>query len=509
MLLGIDLGTTNIKACVCLPQGRIVGRGVSPVALCPVGAHGFEQDFEEIWTATLRAVRQAVKGLPASQVAAIGISSQGGALQLAGPHFEPRGRVISWLDDRGHHDDDRLSRRLGKPWFAQRVGHGRSGFALGQILRLRRENPAQVRPPNRVGFVGDLIVERLCGTAAHDGTSAGLTLLYNPARRDYDPELLRYLKISPAQLPKLLDVREPAGGLSPAIARKLGLKSGIPVSAAIHDQYTAALGSGVTRPGDVMFGAGTAWVLLALFDHLAAPVTEDALVCHHVVKGVFGQILSLRTGGSAISWAARLLGLDGLSGPVLDDLLATAPAGSKGVSFWPFVTSYGAQGLAPGATGRFAGLQLHHNPAELLRAVIEGLSYELNRHLGFLRDAGLRPKRIVMCGGAAGSKVTPPMIADITGLPVATCPVSESSVLGAAIVARGLLEPERALEQIVLEFAPEPLAVRPGKNASHYRRGYRAYLASLPVQPPAPTANQGDKMPPGRSGQPAPIRSAR
>jgi len=232
-----------------------------------------------------------------------------------------------------------------------------------------------------------------------------------------------------------------------------------------------------------MFGAGTAWVLLALSRALTPPVTADALVCHHVVDGCFGQILSLRTGGSAIHWAKELLGFQSLSGSAFDALIERVPPGAGGVGFWPFVTPAGATELSPDIRARFAGLQLCHAREHLMRAVIEGLAFELNRHLNFLRAAAWNPRRIVMCGGAAHSGVTPQIIADVIGVPVQVSAAGEEGLLGALIVARGLLEPKTSLKNLAAQVTRSFKTFRPGAHASAYRTAFKEYLKSLPIRP--------------------------
>ena len=123
-------------------------------------------------------------------------------------------------------------------------------MTLGQVLRLRREAPQSLLAPNRLGFVGDVIVGRLCGRRAHDPTSLGIALLYNPWLERADPQVLLRLGIHQTQLPDLVPATQPAGQLRPEVARRFGLSAGIPVSPAVHDQYAAALGAGSVAPGD-------------------------------------------------------------------------------------------------------------------------------------------------------------------------------------------------------------------------------------------------------------------
>jgi xylulokinase len=481
MLLGLDLGTTNVKAVVTDSDGQIRGQASMPVTLFHVGAGGVEQDIEEIWSATIGAVRQATRDVERSRVQAIGISSQGGALQLLDAQHRPQGRVISWLDGRGAADDERLTCELGRAWFVEHISHGGSALAAGQFARLGREQPGLLASPNRIGFVGDVIVGRLCGRPAHDGTSCALTLLYNPARRDYDADLLRRLGLDATQLPELVAPPSPAGRLLPDVARQLGLPAGLPISPAIHDQYASALGCGAVHAGDVMFGAGTAWVLLAVTDRLLDPVTDDALVSHHVADNLHGQILSLRNGGSAFTWALKLAGLEALSGVAVDQKLKAVPPGCDGLMFRPLLGAFGATGVAAGTKGCLEGLQLAHTAAHLLRSVVEGLAFELNRHLEFLRGAGISMQRLLMTGGAAASTVTPQIIADVTGVPVVCQTGAASSSHGAVILARSMIPGQASLRELAEAMAPTGRMISPGPDTAFYQQQFKQYVRSLPT----------------------------
>ena len=482
MLLGLDLGTTNVKALVTDFAGRQLSEGACPVRLFQMGSGGVEQDIEEIWNATRMAVREAVRSVNGAGIKAVGVSSQGGALQMLNARGQPLGRVISWLDQRGTPFNDALVNELGEEWFAQRLGHCHAGFAIGQLLRLRQQDTALPAAPNRIGFVGDIVVSRLCGRPAQDGTSCSLTLLYNPERREYDPDLLARLGVSAAQLPALLPAREPAGGLLPSFAQEAGLRPGIPVSGAIHDQYTGALATGAVRPGTVMVGTGTAWVLLAVGGSRTAPATPDAFVCHHVVEGLWGQILSLVNGGSALAWALELTGHNGKGGAEIDRLLESAPPGCDSLRCRPLLAALVPAGVRPNTRGQFSGVQLSHGAGHIVRAVLEGLGFELRRHIEFLREAGLAIERLVLGGSAAASRVTPPMLAAITGLPLACAGSRASSTLGAAIMARGLCEPASALATLAEEMAPAAGHIEPAAEAAALYQGhFEEYLRSLPL----------------------------
>jgi len=476
VFVGLDLGTTNVKALLVRADGRINARASAPVGLYHVAEGGVEQDIEEIWRAALTTLRALGEAADLSQVRALGVSAQGGAMQLLDARGRPVGRVISWLDARGRAYDEGMTRRLGREWFAERIGHASSGITVGQVMRLRDTQPDVVRPPNGIGYVGDVIVGRLCGRRVHDATSLSLAYLYNPSLGAADPEVIELLEIEESQLPVLLPVETPAGGLGAEAARAARLPAGIPVSGAVHDQYAAAVGAGAVGTGDVMFGAGTAWVLLAVTDRLVRPVIPGAFVCSHPVAGFYGHMTSLVNGGSAFGWAVRLMGLERRSREELDALMESVPAGSAGLRFHPFM----AQGGAAGADGRRAGLmglQLPHGQGHVLRAVAEGLVMELGRYLRLLEDAALPLRRLLMCGGAAASRVTPQMVADTAGLPVAAVEETEVSALGAAVIARTLAEPEARLPRAIEEMRPPSQTREPGAHAGLYRAMLDEYAA--------------------------------
>jgi len=481
MFVGLDLGTTKIKALLVEPDGHVVARASAGVELFHVGDGGVEQNMEDIWTATLSALGQLSSRAEVSGVRAVGVSAQGGALQICDADYRPVGRVISWLDGRCEPYKAQLTRELGPDWFARRIGHGASGYVGAQLLRLREVSPGLLDPPHRIGFVGDVITGRLCGRAAHDATSLSIATLFNPWLRTADPEFLDRLRIAEGRLPDLLAPSATAGGLRHEVAEKTRLPAGIPVSPAVHDQYAAALGAGALHAGDVMFGAGTAWVLLAAVDRLTEPVIDNAFVCTHLAEGMYGQMLSLANGGSSFSWAKDLLGLDRRTVGDMDVMLDSVSPGSDGMRFWPLLVPQGAAGLARGTAGRLSGLRLSHKAAHIMRAVVEGLALELARYLRFFMDRGLAVKRLVMTGGAAGSSVTPQIVSDVSGLPLTCTAESEMSALGAAVIARALVEESADLVSLSEEMAAGVRVCEPGRNAVLYREMFHEYVRSLPL----------------------------
>ena len=476
MYLGFDLGTTNVKAVVVDGEGRVAGTGSAPVDRFTTPDGGTEQDIEQIWSATCTAIRLATGKLDVAAIEAVGVSSQGGAIQLLDAKEKPVGRVISWLDSRGLPFDLKITRELGEDFLAEHIGHGGSTMIIGQIVRLQEQASELFEPTCHIGFVGDVIVGRLCGRRAHDPTSLAIAMLYNPWLKRADPELLVRLGLDEEQLPDLLPATTPAGELHRKASRQTGLPVGIPVSPAIHDQYTVSLGARSVREGDVTFSAGTAWVLLANSTRLTRPLINEAFVCPHPVPGLFGQMLSMRNGGSAIEWVLKLVGRERTSIDTVDRLLAEVLPGCEGLRFWPLLFPTGEADDAFQSGGRITGITLANRPSHLLRAVVEGLACELARHLILLTEAGFPVTRLMMCGNAAASRLTPQIIADVTQRPVTCVDAFDVSALGAAAIARALVERDVNLARLTAEAAPTNRTFFPSRNAPWYKTLFEQYL---------------------------------
>lgn len=476
MFVGLDLGTTNIKALVVDARGEVVAEGSAPVRRFCTPDGGVEQDIDEIWQSSCRALREAVGQVEAGSIRALGISSQGAAIQLLDEHDQPTARVISWLDGRGRAFDDQLTATLGEEFFARRLGRAPCTMTPGQILRLRHEAPELLARFKHLGYVGDVVVGRLCGRRAHDATSLSIAMLLNPSLSRADPEILKHLGLREEQLPELLPATQPAGALTAEAAQATGLPTGIPVSPAVHDQYAAAIGAGAVSEGDVCVGTGTAWVLLANSGRLPQRTVSGAFVCPHPVAGLYGQMLSMVNGGSALDWAMDVLGRR-LSGEELDDVLGGIPPGSDGLMFWPLVTPSAEKRYGP-AHGQMTGITLGHTAGHWLRAVVEGLAYELARHLMRFTETGLSVQRLVMYGAAAASRVTPQILADVTGRPVRCLQQPAASALGAATIARAMAEGD-ALGALARRLAPERRTVEPGEHAAVYKTMLASYLAAF------------------------------
>lgn len=439
LVLGLDIGTTEVKALTWDAASRSHASASRKVRLITPQAGWVEQDARELWEAVVEVCSQvaAASRVEGSRIRAVSFSTQGGTTIPVDAHFEPVRHAFSWMDERATRETSRISALVGSEKLYRATGWPVSvPLPLSQVAWFREHQPDEYRRTARFLFVNDYTLYHLSGALAMDPSNAGITQLYNLERNDWDDDLLAVAGIRRDQLSPVLPSGQAVARLSRAAAGLTGLPEGIPIINGAHDQYCAALGAGVVRPGDVLLSCGTAWVLLFVLDRPEGGFEHGLAVSRHPGGESCGGILDLGGVGSTMEWLIDTLWDEKLSRgerfALLEQAVAASPRGANGLLFVPLSGGYALpdEVLARGPTG----LSLLHARADLARAAMEGIALELDLLLA--GTAGKIPiQRLIMIGGASRNPHWPQMIADITGLPVAVPQVTGAASLGAAVLA--------------------------------------------------------------------------
>ena len=441
LLLGLDVGTTATKALLLNIQGDVVASAFCSYGLITTREDWVEQDPEDLWrgvVTTCRAVQERVDSQ--DQVVALSISAQGGTTIPVDAQGQPLGSAISWMDHRAHEQAERVRRTIGEDRVYEISGWRVTDcLPLFHISWLRECAPETFASARRFLFVNDFIIYRLTGRLCMDPSDAGITQLYNIAEGEWDGDLLDTAGIELDQLSPVRNSGVAVGHLTADASRETGLPQSVLVVNGAHDQYCAALGAGVLKPGDVMLSCGTAWVLLCLMEPLKLDPEKRISISRHVIQNKWGALKSLGAVGASMEWFLDELWVSrGCEPPparadIYDELNISASktsAGSKGLIFFP-----SSGGYIRGARGGFIGLNLSHTRNDMARAVMEGVVFELRLAMEDIRDAGIQGSELRMVGGAAASTVWPKIVADVTHLPVALPSTTEAASCGAAILA--------------------------------------------------------------------------
>jgi xylulokinase len=471
--LGIDVGTSSVKAVLIDHGQRLVAEGGAPLAISRPAEHWSEQDPHDWWHATQSAVA-AIRALAPealADVAAIGLSGQQhGAtlLDAAGHVLRP---AILWNDGRSALECRDLMAMV--PDFTSRCANvAMPGFTAPKLLWVSRHEPELFARVAKVLLPKDYVRYRMTGAAVSDMSDAAGTLWLDVARRRWDDTLLAATGLTAAQMPDLVEGSAVSALLSPAIAASWGLGDrAVPVAGGGGDNACSAVGIGAVAPGDGFLSLGTSGVAFVVTGHpVALPERTLHAFCHALPGRWHGMTVTL-SAAAALDWIASITGSSGdIAGLVARaEAFAADPLARQAAPvFLPYLAGERTPHNDPGATAAFAGLRIGHDPAALAYAVMEGVAFALADGLDVLAAASAAPQSCVLVGGGARSAFWAQMIADVTRL---SLDIPDGAELGAAfgaarlaMLAAGMNEAETCVKR------PVRRRIEPGETDLSGRR---------------------------------------
>lgn len=450
LLLGLDVGTTSVKAGLFDAAGALLAIKGEEYRLEHPTPDRAELDAETYWAATVRAVRAAlVAARPAADpgdVVAIAVSSQGETVVAVDARGRPLAPALIWLDNRAAAEARELGERFG-----DELVHSRTGipsvnptWPATKLLWWRRHQPDVFRSAARFLLVEDLILHRLSGRFVTDGAVQCTSLLYDIVRRDWWGEMLEAVGVEPARLPELVPPGSVVGSLTPEAAAALGLPPSVRVVTGGMDQCAGAVGVGNVDVGVISESTGGALTLQASIERPDGDPTRQTPVYEHSVPGRYLYCPVCQTGGMALTWFRDRFGAEetaraAASGRSAYDLLteqaAAVPPGAEGLTMLPHLMGAFSPEYDPEAKGVFYGFTLRHGKPHFVRAVLEAVAFMLRRNLELLASAGATAGEIRSHGGGARSALWNQIKADVCGLPVVTLDGEDAAVRGDAMLA--------------------------------------------------------------------------
>ena len=486
LLLGLDVGTTATKALLINTNGDLIASASYNYGLITPHEDWVEQDPEELWKGVVNTCQKVMKSVkPTDRLLALSISSQAGTTIPIDAKGKPLRNAFSWMDNRAHKESEQINEALGKDKIYELSGWQLGdGLPLLHILWMRKNEPEIFSSVKYFLFVNDFIVYRLTEQLCMDPSDAGITQLYNVRDGKWDENALKIAGISQNQLSPIMNSGAVISQLTKEASRETGLPESTLVVNGAHDQYCAAVGSGVLKSGDVMLSCGTAWVILCFMEKFILDPDKRLSISRHAIPDKWGAIKSLGGVGACMEWFLKNIWQSDGKSDIYNDLNNNAekvPVGSRGLIFFPSSGGYGR-----GSRGAFVGLTLAHTQSDMARAVMEGIVFDLRWTMKDLAGS-VEAKELRMVGGAAGSPVWRKIVADITQIPVAIPSVTQAASYGAAILAgvgsRVFLDPEtgyRALsgKEIILE-PDEENSKKYDKLFLMYQRSFKNIQSSL------------------------------
>jgi xylulokinase len=455
-LVGLDVGTTGVKALAITPDGEVLASAEEHYGLSSPQPGFAEQDPEDWWRASDRALARL--GVEPERV---GLSGQMHGLVC----LDAEGRVlrpaILWNDQRTAAECAEIEARVGlERLIAQTGNRALTGFTAPKLLWLRRNEPDVYARVERILLPKDYVRYRLTGEWVIDAADASGTLLFDVAKRRWSDEVVAALDIPAEWLPPVSESTEIAGA---------------------GDQQAGALGVGVVEPETVSVVLGTSGVVLAALPRYAHDAEARVHAFCHAAPGLWEAMGVMLNAAGALQWFHDAFAPES----TFDDLTAEAAAceaGAEGVVFLPYLQGERTPHADPDATGSFSGLALRHGRGALARAVLEGVAYGLRDSLELLRELGVEPTAGRASGGGARSRLWLEIAASVLGLPLERCVVEEGSAYGAALLAGVASGEFPSAQEAVAACVRVRETVEPNPAWSQrYADGYERYRALYPA----------------------------
>jgi xylulokinase len=465
-VLGLDLGTTEVKAGLVTLDGRILALGRGSYALDVDGGPGWaEQDPGAWWSAVVGAVR-ALRATDHADVVAIATDGHGPTLVSVDARGEATRPAITFLDGRATEEAELLAATTGI-----------RGWSLGGLpaaLWVERHEPAVAAGTCWYLSTWEWLGLRLTGVASAP---------FVPDQGLPDRDLVAAAGIPSDRLPPPSPSGEIIGRLTDTAADALGLRAGIPVVGGMVDAFASYLGAGLLEPGDAYDPGGSAGGFGVYWDR---PLdVAGAFVTPAPLAGLFSVGAAMATTGRALDWYRDGILGDTITTEALLGEAAATPPGADGLVFLPYLAGERSPIWDPEARGVLAGLTLGHGRGHLGRAIVEASALAIRHVSAPMLAAGVRVTEMRVCGGPARSRFWNEVKADVTGFTVAVPAVLETAVLGSAILGATGVGSYDDLPTAIAAMTRIDTRIEPRRDlAPTYDRLFEAYRELYPATAP-------------------------
>ena len=479
MYLGLDIGTSAVKAVILDEDGALLAEASAPLNVQRPQPGWSEQDPEAWWQAANLAVTALPSALRAS-VVAVGLSGQMHGATLLGRDDRPLRPAILWNDGRSQAECRTLEAR--EPRTRSLTGNAAMpGFTAPKLVWLKAHEPEVFAATAKVLLPKDYVRLKMTGDHATDLSDASGTLWLDVGRRAWSGDMLAACDLGLSHMPTVHEGSSLTGRLRPEVAEAWGMEA-VPVAAGAGDNAAGAIGVGVIQPGQAFLSLGTSGVIFVAGERFAPAPDKGAHAFCHALPDRWHQMSVMLSAASCLDWVARLTGFADVAAAMTAAQQRPAFAGPE--TFLPYLAGERTPHNDPGARGAFVHLGFDSDPAALVRAVLEGVAFGLAEGLDVLVASGAVIDQFAVIGGGSRSRYWGQILANALGRPMVYGADSHvGPALGAARLAQMALTgaaAERVCPPPRTEFiiAPDPgLADQVGERRATFAALYPA-LAS-------------------------------
>lgn len=455
-LLGIDVGTTSIKAAVFDESGKQLSQTTVDYTLKQEG-NIVEFEADAYWRLCRRAIAEVTEGIT---VEALSIDTQCETMIVADEEGRPLRNAIVWLDNRAEEEAAAICAQFGEKTVYEVTGQPEiaATWPACKLLWLQRHEPKLWAKTKKIFLLEDYLLFKMTGQFVTEKTLQSSSLYFDIRTGTWWPEMLAFLGVTEDMLPRLADSAVPIGSFD-----------GMTVVTGAMDQCAGAIGAGVTRPGIMSEMTGTTMVLFVPDTEIPPYDPGSKIPCHYNYDGSYARILWTTTAGMSLKWFKNNF-CESFDFKELDELAESVPPGCDGLVMRPHLCGATMPRYNPNAKGAFYGVTLQHTRGHFVRSILEAVACMLKSNLDYLN---VPTEEIRLMGGGAKSPLWCQIKADMTGVRLVTLSHDETACLGSAILAgvgAGVFENvQSAAERIIdVKKAYTPQGV-------DYSRTYEAY----------------------------------
>lgn len=486
--LGVDIGTGGSRAVLLDSKGEQAAAVSAPhddmVMHQPMWAEQDPANWAEASFAAIRGVL-AEAGISGSQIRGIGLSGQMHGLVVLDENYDVIRPSLIWCDQRSQPQVDWINQQLGPAKMLENTANpALTGFTLPKLLWVRDHEPERFARVRHVLLPKDYVRFRLTGELATDVSDASGMAMFDVVKRRWSFEVMDGLHLDRSILPTASESSDVSGTVSAQAAELTGLKAGTPVAGGGGDQAAGAVGNGIVQPGMVSCTLGTSGVVFAHMADVAYDPHGRVHTFCHAVRNQWHVMGVTQGAGLSLQWFRNQFAPD----TSYDDLLAEAaqsPAGAHGLFWVPYLMGERTPHLDASARGGWIGLTAKHTRADLIRALIEGVSYSQKDCLDLISGLGVHAAFVRASGGGARSKLWRQILADVFNVPVATLASQEGGALGAAILGMVATGEYSSVPEACAAIVKDQNVVEPRpEQAQLYAHGHAVYRSLYPALKP-------------------------
>ena len=479
-LLGLDIGTSGVKALLVSPEGKIISSKTESYPLATPHSGWAEQSPYDWWEATVKVIKETVStnSIDSSQIKGISLSGQMHSSVFLDEKMEVIRPAILWSDTRTSEQCQEIYTKVGG--LNQLIHYvsnpALEGFTAPKILWLKENEPENYKKVKHILLAKDYIRYKLTGELFTEVSDAAGTLLFEVIKKRWSTSLLERLEIDQDLLPPVLNSFDPAGRITKPIAEKTGLKFGTPVVAGGADNACGAVGSGIIEEGRVMVSIGSSGVVLAQTNNPQPDQGGRIHLFNHACSNSWYIMGVMLSAGMSYEWLRRGLFNNRLGCSKLDQLAEEIDPGSEGLIFLPYLYGERTPHNDANARGVYFGISGKHDQRHFTRSVLEGVAFALKDSLELIKDKGVKIKEVRAIGGGAKSRIWQQILADILGEEINLLNIEEGPAFGAALIAGVGVGVYKSFAEAVNGIIKVKETIIPRiKNTERYNQYYQLY----------------------------------